>query len=743
MPIGETLGLYFEIAADPSKAIRAVSDFQNSIEKSLGMARGSVSLIAQDIEMKWGLASGSLLRTGVAAQAAVKDLAYLTAGAGALAAGALVLADRWATAGTEIFEAAEKTGMSASNLSGLRTSAKLLGEDFNSLALTVSRMGKNITLGLMDPGSGAGKVLKGLFQNSKELTDLGLKPMDERVALVTKRIFELNDVGQRNVALTALASRGWMGSISSLQDLAANGYDPLVERAKKLGQYFDEETARKAREFKIQMAEMKAEFESLGLAIGQNVVPALSQLFSLLETKLDKAMNQGLWSTTTQHVRDFASGIFNVQARILTLNGAYGLFSDKISTASRWIAGGADETQHMTDRLTSLNSMAAAAAKGTGDLGDAFKKTGKEAKEATSEIPDIIRLYNKLNIELTSENAAYRTYLNTLVEINKIHDIHSRQVLGELNDQVLLQAITQEQTKLAKEQVELRTKETGAIKAETTEIGLFGGSWEQAVAHQMKIHPETLALIKDMNLAGISMEKVRTEAIRVFGLGLPGQLNISKKALTNWANDTKLHFSGAEMAMVALRDPGTQTFTLLSQAMGMSIANAIVYGSSIKEAMAQALKSTLASIAAESLIRALYNTALGFYYLALTWGVPNSASLAAFTSAAYFGAIGGAAAIAGRAIPGGGQKVAGPTPYGAAGGAAGYTTGVATGAAAGGGSSIGQRGPTTIFNIEGIDPSKMYSGQQLKDLVGAISDAVKNNGVVLHASTAERTVRRA
>ena len=74
MAINETLGLYFEIAADPSKAIRAVSDFQNSIEKSLSMARGSVGLIAQDIEKKWGLATGSLLRTGVAAQAAVTHL---------------------------------------------------------------------------------------------------------------------------------------------------------------------------------------------------------------------------------------------------------------------------------------------------------------------------------------------------------------------------------------------------------------------------------------------------------------------------------------------------------------------------------------------------------------------------------------------------------------------------------------------------------------------------------------------
>jgi hypothetical protein len=178
---------------------------------------------------------------------------------------------------------------------------------------------------------------------------------------------------------------------------------------------------------------------------------------------------------------------------------------------------------------------------------------------------------------------------------------------------------------------------------------------------------------------------------------------------------------------------------MFNQAMGMGIANAIVYGDSVTKAMAQAAKATLASIAAESLIRALYNTALGFYYLALTWGVPNPASIAAFTSAAYFGAIGGVAALAGRAIPGGGQKVAGPAPYGVAGGAAGYTTGAATGAAVG----QQERGPTTIFRIEGIDPNKMYSGQQLKDLIGAISDQVKVNGVVLHASTAERTVRRA
>ena len=78
----------------------------------------------------------------------------------------------------------------------------------------------------------------------------------------------------------------------------------------------------------------------------------------------------------------------------------------------------------------------------------------------------------------------------------------------------------------------------------------------------------------------------------------------------------------------------------------------------------------------------------------------------------------------------------GPTPYGVVGGTTGSQTGVATGAAA-------ERGPPTIIRLDGVDPAKMYSGQQLHDLIGSISNAVKDNGVILHATTSERTVRRA
>jgi hypothetical protein len=244
-------------------------------------------------------------------------LAYLAAGAAGLAAGAVLLADKWATAGTQIFEAAEKTGLSARNLSGLRATTQVLGESFDGLTLTVARMGKNIEAGLRNPCADAGKTLQRLFKSSDELQRLGLKPLDERIAEVSKKIFSLNSTSQQNLALTALAGRGYNEVRSTLQELAKEGYDPLIERAKRLGQYFDAESAARAREFKIQLAEMKTEMSGLALVVGQSLVPALSQLSTLLSTKL----NQSVWANAKQGARDYAAGLFNITANVLTLGG--------------------------------------------------------------------------------------------------------------------------------------------------------------------------------------------------------------------------------------------------------------------------------------------------------------------------------------------------------------------------------------------------------------------------------------
>jgi hypothetical protein len=510
---------------------------------------------------------------------------------------------------------------------------------------------------------------------------------------------------------------------------------------------------------------MKAEMEGLGLAIGKEVVPAFSQLFSLLEAKLYVLRNEGILRGVTQELRDYAATAVNL---ILSEEKGFEnarIAPELIQKITMAIAGGADITQHMTDRLVTLQSYVVAAKKPTGELGDAFKKTGKEAEETGQKMVAVIRSYTDLSRALQAQldagsSAALKRYLETNTKILDLSAKLDVAHLQRMNRQIFQKESIEELTKaesslnvaLTKQvptyqfNIQALTQLTQAerlrlplIIDETSRLGQLLQASESVVSEMMTNELPArqrinLQIQRQADLAHREIEIKRQEYQQ-------GKILLAQKEAAEVQYTAVVKSLSDQRRELIANEAGSMRSSLMmfNQAMGMGIANAIVYGDSVTKAMAQAAKATLASIAAESLIRALYNTALGFYYLALTWGVPNPASIAAFTSAAYFGAIGGVAALAGRAIPGGGQKVAGPAPYGVAGGAAGYTTGAATGAAVG----QQERGPTTIFRIEGIDPNKMYSGQQLKDLIGAISDQVKVNGVVLHASTAERTVRRA
>jgi hypothetical protein len=74
--------------------------------------------------------------------------------------------------------------------------------------------------------------------------------------------------------------------------------------------------------------------------------------------------------------------------------------------------------------------------------------------------------------------------------------------------------------------------------------------------------------------------------------------------------------------------------------MTRSITHATLYSKSVGDAMEKALKSTLTAITSEAIVRALYNTGLGFYFLAIQ---AYGQAAQAFEAAAIFGSIAGAA----------------------------------------------------------------------------------------------------
>jgi hypothetical protein len=174
------------------------------------------------------------------------------------------------------------------------------------------------------------------------------------------------------------------------------------------------------------------------------------------------------------------------------------------------------------------------------------------------------------------------------------------------------------------------------------------------------------------------------------------------------------------LSTVALQEVGAQAFQEFARAMATNVSYAMVYSRSMGEAMRAALASTLQTIAAESLIQAIYATALGFLRLA-QWDFAGAGN--AFTAAAIFGSVGVAAAVAGKAVAP--QRGGGAT--GRAEGGEGSTASTSTSAVSG--ASGSKQGVTNIY-VQG----PVYGTSGVDELAEILSEAVQGRDVRLISS---------
>jgi len=172
-----------------------------------------------------------------------------------------------------------------------------------------------------------------------------------------------------------------------------------------------------------------------------------------------------------------------------------------------------------------------------------------------------------------------------------------------------------------------------------------------------------------------------------------------------------------------------RSFMLFDNALGSNIANAIIWQTSIGAAFSKAAVQAISSIAQQSMVQAIQSAALGFYLLAVQ---DYSGAAAAFESAAMYGAVGGAAALAGRAIA---SPAAGTT-------GSPTTAGSRSGTSTGSNSTSQQSssGSSAVQNpVQVIFQGPVYGGQAgIDELVRQISQAVPERDVNLVAYTVVR-----
>jgi Phage-related minor tail protein len=136
------------------------------------------------------------------------------------------------------------------------------------------------------------------------------------------------------------------------------------------------------------------------------------------------------------------------------------------------------------------------------------------------------------------------------------------------------------------------------------------------------------------------------------------QAELQKQKMTSW--DLEMERIGEMIEKYGLLGAAVREFinvknleNIMVQTVGSSIQAAILGYENVGKSLKKALAETLAAITAESAVRSLFNTALGFSYLALHM---YSEASKAFTAAKVFAmtaAMAGAAAAVARAAAGG------------------------------------------------------------------------------------------
>jgi hypothetical protein len=217
----------------------------------------------------------------------------------------------------------------------------------------------------------------------------------------------------------------------------------------------------------------------------------------------------------------------------------------------------------------------------------------------------------------------------------------------------------------------------------------------------------------------------------VFGSHFSALIRSNEALMNEWAASTNRDTLMVKVALQGLQDMAKKAFEQFAQGMGANIAHAVIYSKSIKQAMEAALESTIESISAQALAQAIYSLGLGFLDLAEG---DLAGAAAAFEAAAIFGAVGGAMALAGRAMAPSQSSAAAEARAGGSGSGSG-SQGASTGDTVPG--PGGASGSHVTVNVYG----HVVGTSGVSELCGMLNDAVLNQDSTLTATNTKTGVQ--
>lgn len=273
--------LIFRAAGDTDDARKEFSKLRSEIKDTTTEGKGRFESFTQSLGLsEKGAASlaGALPLIGAAATAAAT---VAVTAAVSIARSLFEASKEAADFGSQIFDAGQKTGLSAEKLSAMKFAADQSGTSLETITQSAAKFARTID----SAGQGSEKAKDVLDRLGVTSSDL-----DTALAQALKTIAETED-GTEQMAL-AMAAFGRSGAdlLPFIKSFDGD-LDGLVRKAKQLGVTIDDEAARAADEFGDTLDTLNAQLTAVGRTVGFAVMPQFTKLATELSDWIGK--NQG------------------------------------------------------------------------------------------------------------------------------------------------------------------------------------------------------------------------------------------------------------------------------------------------------------------------------------------------------------------------------------------------------------------------------------------------------------------
>lgn len=688
--MAESAGILLSIKADSKQAVQSVEQFRKEVKQLEKEAREALTPF-QEWGRQMGLTAaetdklgGQLKTAGLAIGAVGAGLAVVAGIAVATASKLFDLTKSTAEFGSTIFDASQKTGLSAERLSAMKFAAEQSGSSLEQVTAATARFSKVL-----------GDAANGSEQAEAKLKRLGVTSTDLDTAL-KQALATIVKVppGAQQMAL-AMDAFGKSGAdlLPFIKSFDGD-LDALTEKAKALGVTMTDEAAAAADEFGDQLDTLNAQFAGVGRTIGTAFMPIFLNMARSLSNFLTE--NQEAIQRFGTGASDIISGFIITLHRLSDVTqsvtnsslGAWASWAMKMHLAIDPLAASYVYLLKSMQAVGAESRGVTAFAQGTvsptlglstgggvprGGGGGRAARTPRVAEDRTEERDtaaqiriESINLRNvqeqmKANYDAMRDklkggdgilgfteatNEATKLWAGNLDRSLKfLEQLENQQLKADAtaNERLLLQ-VQQEQRrhdlKLAQDK-QIKENQDALFKAQKEQ-------WEAEAKHDAdKAEADQKAWELEQERLEVSPLPTGATPQIAPDLGAFGGLEGSPF-------DVLAEGMEKMEGLPGLANMISGAFNQMAQAVGASVRAFVLFGSaggSFKKFVAE----MLASLASAAAIQAIWELAQGFAMLALAYfGHPQAgmSATAHFIAAGVYGAIAGVAAIAGRAVAG-------------------------------------------------------------------------------------------